>query len=205
MGKKDPRVDAYIARSGGFAQPILEKFRETVHATCPEVEETMKWSFPHFQYHGLLCSMAAFKEHCAFGFWKGALVVGEAGSDEAMGQLGRIEKVSDLPSKKVLTGWIRTAMALNETGTKRPARGGPAAKRDPDAKLEIPPALAAALAQKANAKARRTFEGFPPSAQRDYADWIAEAKREETRATRLRTTLEWLAEGKRRNWKYAKC
>src|SRR5262249_29175342 len=111
MGMRDPRVDAYIERSAEFARPILTHLRDLVHVACPDVEETMKWSFPHFQYKGLLCSMAAFKEHCAFGFWKGSLIVEQGKvTEQAMGQFGRITRLSDLPSKKVLTGYIKEAM-----------------------------------------------------------------------------------------------
>src|SRR5258707_15517836 len=123
MGTRDARVDAYIEKSADFAKPILTHLRELVHSACPDVEETMKWSFPHFQYKGLLCSMAAFKEHCAFGFWKGSLIVGKGGGEaNAMGQFGRIAGLSDLPSRKVLTGYIKEAMKLNDDGVKTPAR-----------------------------------------------------------------------------------
>lgn len=199
MGTRDPRVDAYIAKSADFAKPILTHLRDIVHDACPEVEETMKWSMPFFMYQGLLCNMASFKEHCSFGFWKGALVVDES-ADGAMGQFGRITAVSELPSKKVLTGYIRKAMQLNETGVTSPAR----AKAKPAAKkaAAVPDDLARAL--KKNAKARATFERFSPSQRREYIDWIVEAKREETRQRRLETAIEWLAEGKQRNWKYMK-
>ncbi len=199
MGTRDPRIDAYIAKSADFAKPILIHLRDIVHETCPEVEETMKWSFPHFMYQGMLCSMASFKEHCAFGFWKGALVVDES-ADGAMGQFGRITAISELPAKKLLTGYIKKAMQLNETGVKSPMRAKPkAAVKKP---LTVPADLAAAL--KKNAKARATFEDFSPSQRREYIDWIVEAKREETRQRRVETTIEWLAEGKQRNWKYMK-
>jgi uncharacterized protein YdeI (YjbR/CyaY-like superfamily) len=201
MGTRDARVDTYIAKSAGFARPILEHLRDVVHAACPEVEETMKWSFPHFQYKGILCSMAAFKEHCAFGFWKGALVVGEgADGEKAMGQFGRITTLSDLPSKKVLTGYIKKAMQLNADGVKSPTRSKPKAPPKP---VVVPDDLSAAL--RANAKARATFEKFPPSHKREYIDWITEAKTQATRARRLETAVEWMAEGKPRNWKYMNC
>ena len=131
MGTRDARVDAYIAKSADFARPILNHLREVVHAACPDVEETMKWSFPHFQYQGMLCSMASFKEHCAFGFWKGSLVVGKdaAEAEKAAGQFGRLTKVSDLPSKKVLTGYIKEAMKLNEDGVKPRPREAEGARR----------------------------------------------------------------------------
>ena len=200
MGTRDPRVDAYIAKSADFAQPILRHLRETVHEACPEVEETMKWSSPHFMYHGMLAGMAAFKHHCAFGFWKGKLIVGTNGgsADRAMGQFGRIEKLSDLPPRKVLHDYIRQAMELNETGTKVPARGKATAPR----RVVVPADVSAALAK--NRKAKGTFDGFSPSHRREYIEWITEAKTDETRQRRLKQAIEWMAEGKPRNWKYIK-
>jgi uncharacterized protein YdeI (YjbR/CyaY-like superfamily) len=201
MASRDPRVDAYIAKSADFARPILTHLREVVHAACPDAEETMKWSFPHFQYKGLLCSMAAFKEHCAFGFWKSSLVMGEGTeAEKAMGQFGRISKLSDLPSKKVLTGYIKKAMELNEAGVKSPTRSKPKAPRP---ELAVPDDLAAAL--RANPAARATFDKFSPSHRREYIEWITEAKTPATRSRRLQTAVEWMAEGKPRNWKYMNC
>ncbi len=192
----DPRIDAYIARAAPFAQPILAHLRTLVHATCPEVEESIKWGMPFFLYRGLFCHMAAFKQHCAFGFWKWKQVVGEDAPEEAMGQFGRIEALADLPSKKIITAYLRKAMALNEAGVPAATR----ARKTPRPEAEVPDDLAAAL--KKHAKARRAFEAFGPSQRREYVEWIVEAKRAETRAKRLATTLEWLAEGKPRNWKY---
>lgn len=200
MAARDPRVEAYIAKSAEFARPILAHLREVVHAACPEAEETIKWGFPHFQYKGLLCSMAAFQSHCAFGFWKGALVIGEGAEDGAMGQFGRITKLSDLPSKKVLSGYIKKAMELNEAGVKSPTRSKPKAPR-PEA--VVPDDLAAALG--ANPKARAAFDKFPPSHRREYIEWITEAKTAPTRARRIETATQWMAEGKARNWKYMNC
>lgn len=200
MGTKDPRFDAYIATSAGFAKPILSYIRAVVHAACPAVEETMKWSSPHFDYQGeMMCGMAAFKEHCAFGFWKGALVVGKKDDKvgEAMGQMGRITKVADLPSKKVLTGYIQQAMKLNDAGVKAVRMKGP-----PKKPLATPPDLARAL--KASQAAREAFDGFSPSARREYVEWLLEAKTDATRARRLETAVGWIAEGKARNWKYQK-
>jgi len=199
MGTRDPRVDAYIAKSADFAQPILTHLRDVVHAACPDVEETMKWSMPFFDYHGVMCNMAAFKAHATFGFWKGALIPGLAPNSnaggESMGNLGRLTSVKDLPSRKVLTGYVKEAMRLNDDGVavKKPKN---AAK--PDAK--VPPDLAAAL--KKNRKAAATFDAFTAGQRREYVDWIVEAKREETRAKRVAQAVEWLAEGKKRNWKY---
>jgi uncharacterized protein YdeI (YjbR/CyaY-like superfamily) len=200
MGKKDYRVDAYIAKSADFAKPILTHLRDLVHATCPDVEETMKWSFPNFMYKGMLCSMASFKEHCSFGFWKESLILaardGRAG--ESMGSFGKITKLSDLPSKKALAGFIKEAMKLNESGVKKPAP-----PKKVQRELIVPVELTKALDK--NAKARATFDGFSPSHKREYIEWITEAKTDATRERRVQTTVEWLAEGKPRNWKYMNC
>ncbi|GAA0710401.1 YdeI/OmpD-associated family protein [Dokdonella soli] len=202
MATTDPRIDAYIAKSADFARPILAHLREIVHAACPEVEETLKWSAPHFLYKGMLCGMAAFKQHCVFGFWKGKLIVADDGRDldAAMGQFGRLAKIADLPQRKTLIAYVKKAVALNEASVKSPARVRTAAPRPPAA---VPDDLAAAL--KKNAKARATFEAFSPSGRREYIEWITDAKREATRTQRLATTLEWLAQGKQRNWKYMNC
>ena len=198
----DSRVDAYIAKSADFAQPILTHLRKVVHAACPAATETIKWGFPNFEYHGrLLCSMAAFKAHCAFGFWhrgmEAILAADGAKAETAMGSLGRIASVADLPGEKTMARYIREAAKLNESGT----AARPAAK--PRRALAVPADLAAAL--KKNKVAAATFEKFSASHRRDYIEWITEAKREETRGKRLATTLEWLAEGKSRNWKYENC
>jgi uncharacterized protein YdeI (YjbR/CyaY-like superfamily) len=199
MATKDPRIDAYIAKAPAFAKPILKHLRKVVHAGCPDVEETIKWSMPHFDHKGILAGMAAFKQHCAFGFWKGSLVLddGRAAEKTAMGSFGCIKSLSDLPNEKTLIGYVKKAAALNEAGIKAPGRTQPK-KREP---LAVPPDFAAAL--KKNAKARKTFDAFAPSKQRDYLEWVTEAKREETRRERLATSIEWLAEGKARHWKYA--
>jgi uncharacterized protein YdeI (YjbR/CyaY-like superfamily) len=200
MGTRDPRIDTYIAKAGAFAQPILHYLREIVHESCPDVEETMKWSFPHFTYHGILCSMASFKEHCAFGFWNGSLIVGTAPEpvEPAMGQFGRITAIADLPSKKTITGYVKQAMKLNEAGIKPPARSKPVRKKN----LPVPDELTRALRR--NRKARETYEGFSPSRRREYLEWISEAKGEDTRKLRLDTAIAWMAEGKPRFWKYIK-
>jgi uncharacterized protein YdeI (YjbR/CyaY-like superfamily) len=199
MGKRDPRVDAYIAKAADFAKPILTELRDAVHAACPTVEETMKWSFPHFMYKGMLCSMASFKNHAAFGFWKGSLILGDRSkNDEAMGQLGRLARASDLPPKRVLAGYIKKAVALNDEGVKVARAPKPAAPKA----VRVPADLTASL--KKSAGARTTFAGFSPSHKREYIEWITEAKSDQTRARRLATAIEWMAAGKSRNWKYLK-
>jgi uncharacterized protein YdeI (YjbR/CyaY-like superfamily) len=197
MPTTDKRIDAYIARSADFAKPILVHLRAAVHEACPDVEETIKWGMPSFTHHGILCGMAAFKGHCTFGFWRAKLIVGldPAKTKEAMGQFGCITAVQDLPPKRVLKSFIKEAARLNEEGVKAPAR--PKGKKKA---LPLPADLAAGL--KKNAKARAAWTAFSPSARREYVEWITEAKREATRAERLKTTLLWVAQGKQRNWKY---
>ena len=199
MARKDPRVDAYIEKAAPFARPILTRLRKLVHAACPEVEETMKWSVPHFDYRGeMMCSMAAFKAHCGFGFWKGDLVVGPAaGPKEAAGHLGRLTSVDDLPSAAVFTRYIKKAMKLNEQGVKNPARDRSRRVRP----VTVPADLKGALARNKNAQA--AFEAFPPSHKREYVEWIIDAKTDATRQRRLAQALEWMSEGKSRHWQYA--
>lgn len=197
MGTKDPRMDAYIAKSADFAKPILRHIRDVVHASCPDVEETMKWSAPHFDYRGeMMCGMAAFKEHCAFGFWKGSLVLEKVDQTSA-GQLGRIATMSDLPPKKVLAGYIKRAMQLNDDGVRAPR-----SKRAPKKPIPVPANLTRAL--KANKPAGAAWKGFSTSGKREYLEWLLEAKTETTRARRLETAVGWISEGKTRNWKYQK-
>ncbi|MEP6915311.1 MAG: YdeI/OmpD-associated family protein [Acidobacteriota bacterium] len=198
MGSRDPRVDAYIGQSAPFAGPILTHIRKVVHAGCPEVEETMKWSFPHFMYKGILCSMASFKAHCALGFWKGSLLTDIAGAKpaDAMGQFGRITAVADLPGERALTSLVRKAAALNDQGVKAPRTPKAAPRPAPD----TPPEMLKAL--KGSKKASATWEALPPSHRREYLEWITEAKTDTTRQRRVETAVGWLAEGKSRNWKY---
>ena len=202
MPSKDKRIDAYISQSAEFAQPILSHIREVVHEGCPEVQETIKWGMPHFEHKGIMCGMASFKEHCAFGFWKGSLVVDakEIKSVDAMGQFGRITSLKDLPSKKLLVSYVKKAAELNEAGIKNPARVKQRAEKK---ELVVPDYFTAAV--KKNKKAFATFDGFPYSKKKDYVEWVTEAKTDETRARRLKTAVEWMAEGKARNWKYERC
>lgn len=193
----DSRVDDYIAAAAPFAQPVLEHLRAVVHAACPEVTETLKWRMPFFDYRGRpLCMMAAFKQHCGFGFWQP-----DAKSDgaEGMGQYGRLTAVGELPPRRELIAAVKAAMRRIEAGAPSP-RSRAAAKAKPAP--TVPDDLAAAFALRQHAVAKRNFTAFSPSAQREYTDWITEAKTAATRAKRLATTLEWLAEGKHRNWKY---
>jgi uncharacterized protein YdeI (YjbR/CyaY-like superfamily) len=203
MNSTDPRIDAYIEKSAEFAKPILNHIRELVHSACPQVEETMKWGFPHFLYKGILCSMASFKQHCAVGFWKGALVFQaipgvKKRENTAMGHLGRITTIADLPDRRVLTRCIIEAVHLNETGTKLPSKPKP-----PRKELVVPDDFAAGL--KKNKKALATFAGFTYSHRKEYIQWITAAKTEATRAKRLKTALDWIADGKSRHWKYENC
>lgn len=200
MVPPDPRIDAYIANAAEFARPVLTRLRELVHEACPQVEETLRWSAPSFSYQGkILCGMAAFKQHAAFNLWHGALVVGEDQQRDGMGQFGRLASLADLPGKREMLGFIRHAMALIDQGVRAPPSKTGVTKPAP----EMPEDLAAALS--ANPAAKATFDGFPPGQKREYQDWLVEAKRSETRQRRLLQAVEWMAEGKRRNWKYADC
>jgi hypothetical protein len=197
---KNPAVDAYIAKSADFARPILKRLRALMHKACPQVEETIKWGVPHFEYQGVIAGMAAFKQHAAFGFWKRRLMKDPAGffSKGESGMGGRkIRSMDELPSDTALLGYIREAVALNQQGVKVPR---PTRKKPP---VKAPPYLAAAL--KKNARARKTYENFSPSQKRDYVVWLTDAKQEATRERRLATAIEWMAEGKSRNWKYQNC
>lgn len=196
---RDPRVDAYIAKAQPFARPIMEKVRERVHAVLPKVEETLKWSAPSFTVEGkILLMMAAFKQHAALNFWRGQELRGEAANDDAMGQFGKLASIGDLPPDAELDRLIRQAAEL--AGTAPAPRK---AKHAPKPPPEMHPDFAAALDRAPKAKA--ALDGFPPSAQREYLDWIAEAKQEATRRTRIASAVEWLSQGKRRHWKYQNC
>jgi len=202
MATKNPRVDAYIAKAAPFAQPVLKHLRSLVHKTCPDVEETIKWGMPSFGYKGIMCGVASFKEHCSFGFWKASLMkdkilVENAKSEVAMGNLGRITSLKDLPPDKKIIGWIKKAMKLNEEG-KKVVKAKPFAKKE----LTIPSFITTAV--KKNIKAWATFEILSPSGKKEYVDWITEAKTEETKNSRLKQAIEWMVEGKPRNWKYMK-
>jgi len=201
MVKKDNRVDLYIAKAKPFAQPILNHLRALVHQACPDVEESIKWSFPNFEYKGIFCSMAAFKEHCSFGFWKASLMKDaeklKDNQQSAMGHAGKIKSLKDLPSDKIVMGWIKEAAKLNEDGIKLPPR-----KKTEFKDLDVPDYFLKAVSK--NKKALVIFEKFPPSHKKEYVQWITEAKTEDTRNRRRNTAIEWIAEGKGRNWKYEK-
>jgi uncharacterized protein YdeI (YjbR/CyaY-like superfamily) len=201
MSTKNKLIDAYIAKSADFAQPVLIHLRELIHVTCPEVEEKIKWGFPHFDYKGeMMCSMASFKQHCAFNFWKAKLMkdvslIANAKEETAMGHFGRITSLKDLPSDKKMIAYIKEAMQLNDEGKKL-------VKRKPTVTTQfvVPDYIIKAI--KKNKKAFATFDAFPQSHKKEYALWIDEAKTEETKSKRIAQTIEWLEEGKPRNWKY---
>ena len=198
MPSTDPRVTAYIKKQQPFAQPILNYLRDVVHEACPECEETLKWGAPAYMRNGIVCITAGFKKHVALVLWKGPLILNTKGKrvDEAWGSFGKIDSIEDLPAKKTLISYIRRAVKLNDEGVKVPARRKPVKGRT----VEVPEDLAKLL--KKNRKARETFEAFSPSHKREYTEWITEAKREETRQSRLEKTIQLLEEGKPRQWKY---
>lgn len=201
MEKYDPRIDAYIAKSADFSKPIMEYIRQVVHEASPLITETVKWGMPFFDYKGPVCMMAAFKQHCAFGFWKSSRLNDPdkllRGSDEeaAAGSFGRIMSLGDLPSDAALKNFVLQIMAMNESGVKEAKK--PAA---PKAELPVPADFAKLLT--GSLAAADNFEKFSPSKKREYLEWFAEAKSEATRQKRIDQALEWIAEGKSRNWKY---
>ncbi|HTK83107.1 MAG TPA: YdeI/OmpD-associated family protein [Bacteroidota bacterium] len=205
MGKRDERVDAYIRKSGEFAKPILTRLRKLVHEGCPDVEETIKWGMPSFDYKGPFCGMAAFKQHAVFGFWKSKLLkdpggyLGErsAQGGEAMGNLGRLTALKDLPPDKVILAFLQQAKILNDDGVKLPAK-----PKGPKIPLKVPAYLKTALSK--SKKAQAAWDDFSYSHKKEYIEWLTEAKTEETRNSRLATAIEWIAGGKSRNWKYAR-
>lgn len=199
MATRDPRVDAYIKQAQPFAKPILTHLRSVVHDACPDVQETLKWGVPHFDYKGIFCGMAAFKQHTTFGFWKGGLLKEHLPKvdEKAMWQFGRITSMDDLPNPSTLARIVKAAARLNDEGVKvvRMAK----AKKPP---LKAPADLVSALGK--NKTAQANFKAFPPGQQREYIVWVTEAKQDATRAKRIKTAVEWIAEGKIRNWKYVK-
>lgn len=203
MATRDKRIDTYIEKSAEFAKPILTHLRELIHTACPEAEETVKWGMPHFEAFGaVVCHFAAFKNHCAFGFWKASLMsdphdLFEKESKTSMGILGQIKSLADLPSDKILSDYIKEATRLNKEEIKRPVRK-PSVKKE----LHIPDYFFEAIGK--NPDALKTFEAFSYSNKKEYVEWVTTAKTEETREQRLATTVEWLAEGKVKNWKYIK-
>jgi hypothetical protein len=199
MATKDPRIDTYIAKAAPFAKPILTYLRQAVHAGCPNVEETMKWSFPHFDYKGVMCGMAAFTGHCTFGFWKGALLTGHGltpADENAMGQFGRIGSLEDLPRQTALVALVKAAAKLNDDGVRLVRT---ATKKPP---LRTPGDLMTAIRR--NQKALATFNGFSPSHKREYVEWVTEAKTDQTRTRRIQAAVVLMTEGKARHWKYVR-
>ena len=200
MPAKDKRVDAFIANAQPFAKPILRHIRDLVHAVCPDVEEAIKWGMPAFSYHGTLLIVGAFKEHCAVNFWKGSSIFRDAKpaqEREGMGSLGKIHSLDELPSDSVFTKYLRRAIDYNVEHEKSPLTV--ARKRKPD--LPLPPYFAAALSK--NKKALAGFDGLTPGKRREYIEWLEQAKTEPTRKKRMKQALEWIAEGKGRNWQYS--
>ncbi len=201
MAQLNKKIDAYIEKSADFAKPILKHFRTVVHKAHPDIEETVKWGMPFFEYKGVICNMASFKQHCAIGFWKASLMTDSHNlfskdNEAAMGQLGRITSLKDLPPDKILITYIKEAIKLNEAGVKVEK------KTTIKKELEIPSYLISAL--KKSKKANFAFDNFSYSHKKEYVEWITEAKTEATRNKRLTTAIEWISEGKGRNWKYEK-
>lgn len=206
MPAYDNRIEDYIEQSQPFARPILTYLRQLVHLACPDLEETIKWSFPHFEYRKvILCSFASFKQHCAFNIWFAPLlhdphkVLAHDGERTSMGHFGAIGSLADLPADDIIIGFLQESMGLIERGIKVPRK----VKAEPSQTVEVPEEFLELISQ--NQQALAHFNGFSPSQQREYTTWITEAKTDTTRQKRMSTAIEWLAEGKKRNWKYEKC
>lgn len=203
---KNPAVDAYIAKSADFAQPILRHVRKLMHRGYPRIEETIKWGVPAFEHAGIVAIMAAFKRHVAFGFWHEKSIRARLGKDAdrvfpkdaKLGMGGRrYLSRGDLPPDATIVRAVKLAVALNASGQK------PRRVRRPKPPPKAPAYLAAALRK--NAKARATWARLTPGRQREYVEWLVEAKRAETRERRLGQALAWLAAGKPLHWKYQDC
>jgi hypothetical protein len=199
---RDGRVDAYIAAAQPFAQPVLAHVRSLMHQHCPAVEEAIKWGFPAFLHNGaIVATIAAFKGHASFGFWYGKMVTGETGHEgPGMGSFGRLTALADLPDDDAIAAMVAQSVTLIDAGVKPPHY---ADKKPPKPEAEVPPALAAALA--ADRAANAVWNAFAPGQRREYCEWIAEAKRDQTRDKRIAQAIEWIAQGKKRNWKYENC
>lgn len=200
MSKRYSSVDAYLYQAPPFAQPIIEHLRKVVYAACPEIEEGIKWNYPFFLYRGPVCAVAAFKAHCRIGFWKADLLRNDPAVAAMLASMERVTQVSELPSRAALIALVQAAVKLNEEGVLAEWQKTQQERRSNPVPVKPPPALAAAL--KENARARKTWDAFTPSHRRDYVVWITAAKTEETRDRRVQQTVEWLAEGKTRHWKY---
>ena len=198
MPTLDSRVDSYIKNAAEFARPILVELRARIHAACPDVEETIKWRMPSFEYRGLLCGMAAFKAHCTFGFWKDTLLRKEKEHAGTLESAGCVRELGDLPAKGPFAKAVKRAMQLNADGVALPRKKATERKE-----TAMHPEFAKALA--ASRKAKAVFADFAPSCKREYLEWIADAKKDDTRARRIEQAIEWIADGKKRNWKYESC
>lgn len=201
MKYKDLRIDSYIEKSQLFAQPILKYLRKQIHKACPEVTETIKWGFPHFEYNGMLCFMASFKEHCTFGFWRGELMKelrmkANISREKGMGQFGRITTLKDLPPDGLLHKWIKEAVNINEKGIETIPKKKITNKKT----LPTPGYFSEAINK--NKKVAENFIALTASQRNEYVEWVTEAKTVLTRDSRIKSMLEWVKEGKPRNWKY---
>ena len=202
-GKIDPRVDDYLGKAPEFSRPILGHLRALIRAGCPDAEETIKWGRPTFVYRGkMLCVMAAFKAHCSLGFWQSGVAAliardGHGRAGNSSGQFGRITSVGDLPDDATLRRYVAEAVRILDGGEPAKPRGASVTRR---AEIPMPDDFAAML--KGHPAAAAALAAFSPSHRREYLEWIVGAKREETRARRMATAIEWLTQGKTKEWKY---
>jgi uncharacterized protein YdeI (YjbR/CyaY-like superfamily) len=201
MEQYDARVDDYIENAATFAQPILRHIRNVVHAASPLITETIKWGMPFYEYKGQVCHMAAFKEHCAFGFWRASSLDDPQGllkiGDATAGSFGRINTLADLPADETIKHFVLLVIEKNASGKKVPV-----VKKAPTEKAALVTPDYFEVLLNEHPKAKEVFEKFSYSHKKEYLEWIIDAKTDATRQKRLDTTIEWLTEGKSRMWKY---
>jgi len=201
--KKNPKVDAYILNTAPFAQPILNELRATLETAEPELEETIKWGFPCFTFQSkLICSFSAYKNHCVFRFWQGSNLKDSAGiltkvGETEMGELSKIKNLEDLPNSEILINYIREAIELSKKKSTKTIVSEK--KITIDLKSYDLQEIFSSFPKQAE-----KFDTFSPSHRKEYISWINEAKTEDTKLKRIKTMMEWLLEGKSRNWKYEK-
>ena len=201
-------IDSYIEKAADFAKPILMKIREIIHKACPEVTESIKWSFPNFEYKGhIICSMSAHKKHCSFGFWRGNdmedpdKILQQTGKT-AMGHLGQLKSIDDLPKDEIITRYLLQAIELSQKTKSKSNSNAEVKVKKSIAAPEVPDYFMELLKQSPGAKLN--FEKFSNSCKKEYVEWISDAKTEKTRLKRLSEAMEMIKEGKNRNWKYQK-
>jgi hypothetical protein len=201
------QVTAYAAAMPAYAQPIFAHLRALIHTTCPDTDEAIKWSIPHFERDGdYLCIFAASPGHASFTFYKQQLMSDPRLRDNlnlpAIKRfMGRLTSLSDLPDDATLAAMLQEAADLNARGVRLPDR---APKTPPVIDMPSAVATAVATALAANPAAQAVWDAKSAAWRKDYLVWITAAKTDPTRDARIAEALDWIADGKARFWKYQK-